>query len=123
MRKVSPADPSAIHDMGDSTSEPLITSRTIIHASSEEMEEILSQEKVPARVMISAALWESKVLWSLSGASIIVSIFNFMLSLTTQMFSGHLGALELAGASIANVGIQGLAYGLMLIDRAVDRLY
>ncbi|KAG6776316.1 hypothetical protein POTOM_019822 [Populus tomentosa] len=37
-----------------------------------------------------------------------------MLSFVTQMFSGHLGALELAGASIANVGIQGLAYGIML---------
>jgi len=37
-----------------------------------------------------------------------------MLSFVTQMFSGHLGALELAGASIANVGIQGLAYGIMV---------
>ncbi|BBG99804.1 hypothetical protein Prudu_009612 [Prunus dulcis] len=32
----------------------------------------------------------------------------------TLMFCGHLSALELAGASIANVGIQGLAYGIML---------
>ncbi|BBG99803.1 hypothetical protein Prudu_009611 [Prunus dulcis] len=31
-----------------------------------------------------------------------------------RMFCGHLSALELAGASIANVGIQGLAYGIML---------
>ncbi|KAI7995145.1 Protein DETOXIFICATION 41 [Camellia lanceoleosa] len=30
------------------------------------------------------------------------------------LFSGHLGALELAGASIASVGIQGLAYGIMV---------
>ncbi|KAK0588988.1 hypothetical protein LWI29_008190 [Acer saccharum] len=30
------------------------------------------------------------------------------------MFTGHLGALELAGTSIANVGIQGLAYGIMI---------
>lgn len=37
-----------------------------------------------------------------------------MLSFVTQMFSGHLGAVELAGASIANVGIQGLAYGIMV---------
>ncbi|KAL7217606.1 hypothetical protein ACSBR2_010954 [Camellia fascicularis] len=37
-----------------------------------------------------------------------------MLCFVTQMFAGHLGALELAGASIASVGIQGLAYGIML---------
>ncbi|KAI8009317.1 Protein DETOXIFICATION 41 [Camellia lanceoleosa] len=37
-----------------------------------------------------------------------------MLCFVTQMFTGHLGALELAGASIASVGIQGLAYGIML---------
>lgn len=37
-----------------------------------------------------------------------------MLSFVTQMFTGHLGVLELAGASIASVGIQGLAYGIML---------
>ncbi|KAF3517311.1 hypothetical protein DY000_02061732 [Brassica cretica] len=37
-----------------------------------------------------------------------------MLSFVTVMFTGHLGSLELAGASIATVGIQGLAYGIML---------
>ncbi|RVW85932.1 Protein detoxification 41 [Vitis vinifera] len=40
------------------------------------------------------------------------SVFNYMLSFITLMFAGQLGALELAGASIASVGIQGLAYGL-----------
>ncbi|XP_039011195.1 protein DETOXIFICATION 41-like [Hibiscus syriacus] len=58
--------------------------------------------------------WESRLLWALSGASIVVSVFNYMLSFVTLMFTGHLGALELAGASIASVGIQGLAYGIML---------
>jgi multidrug resistance protein, MATE family len=37
-----------------------------------------------------------------------------MLCFVTMMFCGHLGSLELAGASIANVGIQGLAYGIMV---------
>ncbi|XP_058071529.1 protein DETOXIFICATION 41-like [Magnolia sinica] len=105
---------SSIHQMGESASEPLIHNSSIIHASSDEIEGLLGREPVPIRSMIWAAAWESKVLWTLSGASIIVSIFNFMLSLVTQMFSGHLGALKLAGASIANVGIQGLAYGIML---------
>ncbi|KAL9662193.1 hypothetical protein QQ045_027025 [Rhodiola kirilowii] len=45
--------------------------------------------------------WESRLLWTLSGASIALSNFNYMLSFVTLMFNGHLGALELAGASIA----------------------
>ncbi|KAF3445034.1 hypothetical protein FNV43_RR14727 [Rhamnella rubrinervis] len=36
-----------------------------------------------------------------------------MLSFVTLVFAGHLSSLELAGASIATVGIQGLAYGIM----------
>ncbi|XP_042519043.1 protein DETOXIFICATION 41-like [Macadamia integrifolia] len=82
--------------------------------SSEAVEVFLGQVTVPVRRRLSLVGWESKQLWYLSGASIVVSIFNFMLSLVTQIFSGHLGTLELAGASIANVGIQGLAYGIML---------
>ncbi|KAL2482187.1 Protein TRANSPARENT TESTA 12 [Forsythia ovata] len=58
--------------------------------------------------------WESKLLWFLSGASIIVRLFDYMLSFVTLMFMGHLGAVELAATSIASVGIQGLAYGVML---------
>ncbi|CDP16068.1 unnamed protein product [Coffea canephora] len=40
--------------------------------------------------------------------------FNYMLNFVTLSFTGHLGALELAGASIACVGIQGLAYRIIL---------
>ncbi|XP_043702004.1 protein DETOXIFICATION 41-like [Telopea speciosissima] len=82
--------------------------------SSEAVEELLAQKPVSVGPWLRLVGWESKLLWYLSGASIAVSVFNFMLSLVTQMFTGHLGALELAGASIANVGIQGLAYGIML---------
>ncbi|RWR88782.1 protein DETOXIFICATION 41-like protein [Cinnamomum micranthum f. kanehirae] len=99
--------------MGENT-EPLIHLGSIIQSSSGEIEDILEREPLRLRSLVRLVGWESKVLWTLSGASIIVSIFNFMLSLATQMFSGQLGALELAGASIANVGIQGLAYGIML---------
>ncbi|KAF2311792.1 hypothetical protein GH714_026747 [Hevea brasiliensis] len=82
--------------------------------SSQAIEEFLEQRTVPLRWWPRLVAWESRLLWLLSWASIIVSIFNFMLSFVTQMFSGHLGAVELAGAAIANVGIQGLAYGIML---------
>ena len=82
--------------------------------SSVTIEEFLEHGPVAVRWWPRLVAWESRLLWILSGSSIIVSVTTFMLSFVTQMFSGHLGALELAGASIANVGIQGLAYGIMV---------
>ncbi|KAJ8753445.1 hypothetical protein K2173_019844 [Erythroxylum novogranatense] len=82
--------------------------------SSVTIEEFLEQRPVAVRWWPRLFAWESRLLWILSGSSIVVSIFNYMLSFVTLMFSGHLGAIELAGASIASVGIQGLAYGIML---------
>jgi len=82
--------------------------------SSVTIEEFLEHGPVAVRWWPRLVAWESRLLWILSGSSIVVSVATFMLSFVTQMFSGHLGALELAGASIANVGIQGLAYGIMV---------
>ena len=78
------------------------------------IEVLLSQDKIPWADIVKAALRESKKLWILSGPTISVSLLNFMMSAISQMFAGHLGELELAGAAIANVGIQGLAYGIMV---------
>ncbi|XP_027343588.1 protein DETOXIFICATION 41-like [Abrus precatorius] len=82
--------------------------------SSDTIEEFLEHGAIELRWWPQLVAWESRLLWILSGASIVVSIFNYMLSFVTLMFTGHLGPLELAGASIASVGIQGLAYGIML---------
>lgn len=81
--------------------------------SSGTIEEIL-EHPVPLRWWARLVAWESRLLWLLSGSSIIVSIFNYMLSFVSLMFVGHLGAEELAGASMASVCIQGLAYGIMV---------
>lgn len=88
----------------------------ISELSSGAIEEVLVNREVGVGVRWWARVvaWESRLLWALSGASIVVSVFNYMLSFVTLMFAGHLNALELAGASIASVGIQGLAYGIML---------
>ena len=83
--------------------------------SSDVIEEFLAHKPVAARWWTRLIAWESRLLWILSGASIVVSVFNYMLSFATLMFTGHLGALELAGASVASVGIQGLAYGIMVL--------
>ncbi|KAJ8513077.1 hypothetical protein OPV22_003511 [Ensete ventricosum] len=85
-----------------------------IDESSRVSEELLEWEPVPCNARWRLAVWESKNLWRLSWASIVIQLFNFMLSLVTQMFVGHLGSLDLAGASIINVGVQGLAFGIML---------
>ena len=82
--------------------------------SSDAIEEFLEHGPVQCRWWPRLIAWESRLLWLLSGSSIVVSIFNYMLSFATLMFTGHLGTLELAGASIASVGIQGLAYGIMV---------
>ena len=87
---------------------------SISDLNSDAIEEFLEHKSVSIRWWIRLAGWESRLLWILSGASIIVSIFNYMLTFATLTFTGHLGALELAGASIASVGIQGLAYGIMV---------
>lgn len=103
---------------GAESYEPLLlglhSHSSIPDLSPEVIEEFLAHKPVAARWWPRLVAWESRLLWILSGASIVVSIFNYMLSFVTLMFTGHLGALELAGASIASVGIQGLAYGIML---------
>lgn len=86
----------------------------IQNLSSEAIEEFLEHRPIAFKWWSKLVVWESRLLWLLSGSSIVVSIFNYMLSFVTLMFTGHLGSLELAGASLASVGIQGLAYGIMV---------
>ncbi|OWM73256.1 hypothetical protein CDL15_Pgr001370 [Punica granatum] len=104
--------------MGSEVQRPLLlgldSHSRVSDLSSVVIEEFLEKGKVPARWWPQLVAWESRLLWLLSGSSIIVSLCNYMLTFVTLMFTGHLGALELAGASIASVGIQGLAYGVMI---------
>lgn len=80
----------------------------------EDLELLLSRKRLRCRQLGAAAATESKSLWLLSAPAIVIMVFNYMLSFVSQMFAGHLGEAELAGASIASVGIQGLAYGIMV---------
>lgn len=100
-------------ELGSDT-EPLLLD---VDRASHAREAQLAAGPLPCSEIVEIAAWESKNLWCLSWASIIISVFNFTLSLVTQMFVGHLGSLVLAGVSIANVGIQGLAYGVMVPTR------
>ncbi|XP_041005935.1 protein DETOXIFICATION 41-like [Juglans microcarpa x Juglans regia] len=104
--------------MGSAECQPLLhglyTHNRISDLSSDAIEESLEHRPLEFRLWLRLVAWESRILWLLSWASIVVELCNYMLSFVTLIFSGHLGTLELAGASIASVGMQGLAYGIML---------
>lgn len=105
--------------MGSAENQPLIVEHGLAgrsggDLSSDHIEELLGGRPIGIGGWAKLVAWESRELWRLSGASIVVSLFTYMLTFASLMFTGHLGTLPLAGASIASVGIQGLAYGIMV---------
>lgn len=70
-----------------------------------------------------ATIIEMRCLIPLAGPAIVVYLLNNVVSVSTQIFCGHLGNLELAASSLGNNGVQVLAYGLMLgMGSAVETL-
>ncbi|KAL3509712.1 hypothetical protein ACH5RR_029113 [Cinchona calisaya] len=92
--------------------------------TSNELEEILSNTGQPFIQRFKVATWiEVKLLFHLAAPAVAVYMINYLMSMSTQIFSGHLGNLELAAASLGNTGIQIFAYGLMLgMGSAVETL-
>uniref|UniRef100_A0A0C9S9A0 Protein DETOXIFICATION n=1 Tax=Wollemia nobilis TaxID=56998 RepID=A0A0C9S9A0_9CONI len=79
------------------------------------LETILCDTKQPwAKRTRDAVLVEVKLLWRLAAPAVVVYMVNNFMKLVTMVFCGHLGSLELAGASLGNTGIQVFAYGVML---------
>ncbi|KAI9072990.1 hypothetical protein K1719_045023 [Acacia pycnantha] len=109
-----PSDPSPSSDQ----------SFTSKHHSKEGLESILSDTSIPFRRRLGPATWiEFKLLFHLAAPAVVVYLINYVMSMSTQIFSGHLGNLELAAASLGNTGIQIFAYGLMLgMGSAVETL-
>ncbi|XP_022930650.1 protein DETOXIFICATION 40-like [Cucurbita moschata] len=94
------------------------------HEGSDELERILSDTEMPVVQRYSQATWiEIKLLFYLAAPAVFVYMINYAMSTSTQIFSGHLGNLELAASSLGNNGIQVFAYGLMLgMGSAVETL-
>ncbi|KAL6287373.1 hypothetical protein ACE6H2_011763 [Prunus campanulata] len=92
--------------------------------SSNELERVLSDTDRPFLERLKLALWiESKLLFYLAVPAIIVYMINYVMSMSTQIFAGHLGNLELAAASLGNNGILIFSYGLLLgMGSAVETL-
>jgi MATE family multidrug resistance protein len=85
------------------------------HESDGELERILSDTTVSFFSRFSSAsLIELKLLFFLAAPAVFVYLINYVMSMSTQIFCGHLGNLELAAASLGNTGIQIFAYGLMV---------
>ncbi|PVH31563.1 hypothetical protein PAHAL_9G179800 [Panicum hallii] len=85
------------------------------HGVSRQLEGILGDVSLPwGRRMAAATLVEMRLLARLAAPAVLVYMINYLMSMSTQIFSGHLGTLELAAASLGNNGIQIFAYGLML---------
>ena len=88
--------------------------------ASNELENILSNMNVSTWDRYRAATWiEMKLLVHLAAPAVAVYMINYLMSMSTQIFCGHLGNLELAAASLGNTGIQVFAYGLMVCTSPV----
>lgn len=109
-------------------SEPLLESKIpppeAAEEASAELEEILCDTTLSWWLRFRKAIGiELKYLFRLAGPAVIVYLLNNVISMSTQIFCGHLGNLELAASSLGNNGIQLLAYGLMLgMGSAVETL-
>ncbi|KAF9620238.1 hypothetical protein IFM89_010973 [Coptis chinensis] len=57
---------------------------------------------------------ESKMMWNIAGAAILVSVTQFSIEFVTIAFVGHLGNLELAAVSVVQNVLECFVYGVML---------
>lgn len=84
-------------------------------AGSWELEAVLADASSPVlRRAWEGARLELPLLLRVALPAVGVYVINFVMSMSTQIFCGQLGNLELAASSLGNTGIQPLAYGLMV---------
>ncbi|EMS63521.1 Protein TRANSPARENT TESTA 12 [Triticum urartu] len=85
------------------------------HGAPGRLESILTDSSAPlaGRVWAAGAI-ELGMLLRLAAPAVVMYMINYLMSMSTQIFSGHLGSLELAAASLGNTGVQMFAYGLMI---------
>nr|XP_009760618.1 PREDICTED: LOW QUALITY PROTEIN: protein TRANSPARENT TESTA 12 [Nicotiana sylvestris] len=94
------------------------------HGASSELEEVLSDSQLPYFQRLRSASWiKFQLLFRLAAPAVAVYMINNAMSISTRIFSGQLGNLQLAAASLGDQGIQLFAYGLMLgMGSAVETL-
>ncbi|XP_042518972.1 protein DETOXIFICATION 40-like [Macadamia integrifolia] len=107
--------------------QPLLQEKPIssnAHQGNDQLEAVLSNESLSQFKRLQlASLIELKMLFNLAGPAVVMYMINYLMSMSTQIFSGHLGNLELAASSLGNTGIQVFTYGLLLgMGSAVETL-
>uniref|UniRef100_A0A5B6YM55 Protein DETOXIFICATION n=1 Tax=Davidia involucrata TaxID=16924 RepID=A0A5B6YM55_DAVIN len=105
--------------------QPMLQSkRSVSGLISSALEEVLSDTSLSYfQRLRRATIVELNTLFRLAAPAIVVYLLNNITSMSTQIFCGHLGNLQLAAASLGNNGIQIFAYGLMLgMGSAVETL-
>ena len=118
---------SPMESCGGSVDEPMLQCSDVTSLSSErshktsgKLESILTDHQLPFCQRLPTATWtELNLLSTLAAPAVAVYMINYLMSMSTQIFAGHLGNLELAAASLGNTGIQLLAYGLMVLNMAL----
>lgn len=105
-------------------SQPPQTAAPAAEEVSSALEDTLTNRESSCMRRLWLAMWiEMTYLVPLAGPAIVVYLLNNIISMSTQIFCGHLGNLELAATSLGNNGVQLLAYGLMLgMGSAVETL-
>lgn len=107
-------------------SEPILNYKrsSSVQLVSSELEDMLSNTELPYFHRLRRATWiELKTLFRLAAPAVVVYLLNNVISMSTQIYCGHLGNLQLAASSLGNTGIQVFAYGLMLgMGSAVETL-
>ncbi|PON68732.1 Multi antimicrobial extrusion protein [Parasponia andersonii] len=116
--------PAAEYNRPPSLPSIKVTNAAHHHETSGELESVLSDTSVPfLQRLLPALRIECRLLFFLAAPAVIVYMINYLMSMSTQIFSGHLGNLELAASSLGNNGVQVFAYGLMLgMGSAVETL-
>ncbi|KAK6932314.1 Multi antimicrobial extrusion protein [Dillenia turbinata] len=104
--------------------EPIVQSQSQPEPVSSALEDVLSNTELPYfSRMWSGMVIELHTLFWLAGPAVIVYLVNNVISMSTQIFCGHISNLALAAASLGNTGIQVFAYGVMLgMGSAVETL-
>ncbi|KAF2304669.1 hypothetical protein GH714_037345 [Hevea brasiliensis] len=89
----------------DELQEPILQSLPDPPAHSEgnsRLEKVLNDHQLPYFKRLRLASWiELKLLFRLAAPTVFVYMINNLMSLSTRVFAGHLGNLELAAASLA----------------------
>ncbi|KAK4858158.1 hypothetical protein QYF36_011929 [Acer negundo] len=115
MEAINDLDRVHHYDQADDTDQ-LQPQRSMPEPISSALEDVLSDASLSYFHRLRKATWlELNTLFRLAAPAIVVYLLNNVVSMSTQIFCGHLGNLELAAASLGNTGIQVFAYGLMVL--------